>query len=104
GVWLFAARAGMPARPVTASARALACSASCLAHRLLGPARLGVQPSLFHVDERPDGRVREHAAGVADGHLNTAQALREPILRAIEAVQRVAAVEVADVRDARIAV
>ena len=52
------------------------------------------------VDECPDRGVGIHLAGHAERHLDAAQALRGPVGRPREAVQRVAPVEVADPRDA----
>src|SRR5262249_56879804 len=53
-------------------------------------------------DEGADRRVRPDAAGVGVGQLDAADALRRAVAPAREAVDRVAAVEVADPVDARV--
>src|SRR5205807_7264414 len=60
--------------------------------------------SLSDVHERPDRCVGPHLTGWTQLHLDAAEALREPELRASERMQSVAAVEVADELDPWVAV
>ena len=64
-------------------------------------ARSGQRKAVGDGDQGPDRRVGEDDGGVGRRHLDTAVALGEAVAGPDEAVQRVAAVEVADPRDAR---
>ena len=102
-------------RPASGStARAIAFTANAIALRTTmkavasrqarGPGRASTWTPSVDVDERADRRVRLDLGGLGVGHLDAAKALREAVRGADEAVQGVAAVEVADLRDAGIAV